>query len=81
MKSVVERLRYARKWKRFRSAVHSVIDGAFYAILDGYELPHNSRWSLFVDMFWIECPVCLFYRGATVGFALGLVPFFIMLFV
>jgi hypothetical protein len=65
------RLRRARWWKRFRTNVHQVIDGIFSAFLTGYQLPHNSRWSLFAEMFWVECPVCLFWRGVTFGFLLA----------
>lgn len=65
------RIRKARWWKRFRNNVHTVIDGIFHVFLTGYELPKNSRWILFAQMFWIECPICFFYRGATFGFMLA----------
>lgn len=65
------RLRRARRWKRIRSKIHSFIDWVFETGLMGYQLPHNSRWSLFAEMFWVECPVCLFWRGVTFGFLLA----------
>lgn len=66
--SLFLRVRHARKWKRRRDFVHKLIDGLYYKLLFGYELPHNSRWSLFAELFWIECPVCLFWRGLSFGF-------------
>jgi hypothetical protein len=70
-KTFSERYRKAKWWKQFRNNVHQVIDGIFYTFLTGYELPKNSRWTLFAQMFWIECPICFFYRGATFGFLLA----------
>lgn len=68
------RIRKAREAKRARDYVRSWIDWIFTKALNGYELPHNSRWTLFAEMFWLEpfCPICFFYRGATFGFFLGL---------
>lgn len=67
-RAIRERLRSARWWKRLRTNIHSVIDGVYSTLLTGYQLPHNSRWSLFAEMFWTDCPVCLFWRGLTFGF-------------
>lgn len=71
MQSKIERIRYARKWYRRRRWLRLRIDAFFWWALHGYELPHNSRWSLFAELFWIECPVCMFYRGASFGFVLA----------
>lgn len=70
-KELSVRVKNARWWHRFRKNVHSVIDGTFSTFLTGYQLPHNSRWSLFAEMFWVDCPVCLFWRGVTFGFLLA----------
>ncbi len=74
MRSQSERIHRARDAKRCRDRVRSWIDWIFTKALNGYELPHNSRWTLFAEMFWLEpfCPICFFYRGATFGFFLGL---------
>lgn len=66
-----KRVRKARWWLRLRQNIHKVIDGTFETFLTGYELPRNSRWTLFAQLFWIECPICFFYRGATFGFMLA----------
>jgi hypothetical protein len=68
----VRRIRYARKWQRRRKAVQDMIDGFFvwlFGLFD-YELPHNSRWSLFAELFWSDCPICFWYRGVGVTFVL-----------
>lgn len=67
----VARIRRARWWLRLRQNIHKVIDGTFETFLTGYELPRNSRWTLFAQLFWVECPICFFYRGATFGFMLA----------
>lgn len=71
MQTNLERVRHARKWYRWRKLVRDRIDAFCWWLLHGYELPRNSRWSLFAELFWIECPVCLFYRGAVFGFLLA----------
>lgn len=65
------RVRRARIWYRRRKAIERFIDGTFLFFLFGYELPHNSRWILFAELFWTDCPICFWYRGATFGFVLG----------
>lgn len=67
----LKRIHRARFWKYMRDHTHRIIDGVFHVALMGYELPHHSRWILFVQMFWTDCPVCLFWRGATFGFLLA----------
>lgn len=66
-----KRIRKARFWNHIRHHMHRVIDGAFYVVLMGYELPHHSRWILFAQTFWADCPVCFFWRGVTFGFLLA----------
>lgn len=70
----VARMRRARVWYRRRKAVERFIDGAFITLLFGYELPHNSRWILFAELFWTDCPICFWYRGAVFGFFLAAIP-------
>lgn len=65
-------VRKARVWLRRRKAVEAFIDGAFVFFLFGYELPHNSRWILFAELFWSDCPICFWYRGAVFGAFLGI---------
>lgn len=72
--SYAERVRKARVWYRRRKAVERFIDGAFLFLLFGYELPKNSRWILFAELFWTDCPICFWYRGAVFGFMLAAVP-------
>lgn len=77
----IERIRHARKWLRRRKWLQNRIDAFFWWALHGYELPRNSRWSLFAELFWIECPVCMFYRGASFGFLLASLMFTVILMI
>jgi hypothetical protein len=79
--NTIERIRKARKWKRIRESVRKLIDWVFETALMGYELPRNSRWTLFAELFWLEpfCPICFFWRGATFGFLLALIPMVVIL--
>jgi len=66
-----KRVQRARFWHHIRTHMHRVIDGAFYVVLMGYEMPRHSKWILFAHMFWADCPVCFFWRGVTFGFLLA----------
>jgi hypothetical protein len=67
------RIRYARKWRARRMYVKQKTDDLFYFFLgQDFQLPHNSKWALFAEFFWTDCPICFFYRGAVGGFLLAL---------
>jgi len=68
----VKRIREARKWRRRRKAIEHFIDGAFTKFFNAinYELPHNSRWMLFAELFWSDCPICFWWRGVGITFVI-----------
>lgn len=75
MKSHVERIRAARRKHRIRQSVAHVIDttlttGAKLLKMCG-EGPHHGWSILFAQLWFTDCPCCLFYRGVTLGIVLG----------
>jgi hypothetical protein len=71
MANDVWRIRHARKWLRRRAKLANLIDaqltraaGRLHMCGEGKR--HN--WSvLFAELFFTDCPCCLFWRGVTVG--------------
>lgn len=69
------RIRRARKWLRVRQSVADALDtvltaGAKYFKMCG-EGPKHSWSILFAQLWFTDCPCCLFYRGMTFGGIVG----------
>lgn len=75
----VHRYHHAKRWLYRRAVVATWIDDTMSAVaarlpLCGEGKKHNMS-ILFAQLFFTECPCCLFYRGVTVGFGSALLIF------
>lgn len=65
--------RFRRKYYLWQSYVDRLFTwGSSRLGMCGDGVRHN--WSvMFAELFFLQCPCCLFYRGVTIGAVLGLV--------
>lgn len=75
MDDIVTRIRRARRKKRQRDAIRDVLDkfltdASMHFKMCG-EGPKNSWSILFAQLWFTDCPCCLFYRGVTFGGVAG----------
>lgn len=72
---LVHRIQVARRKTRFRKAVQRVVDATLTTVANQFNLCGNgprNNWSiLFANLFFTDCPCCLFYRGVAFGLILA----------
>lgn len=74
-----ERYRRAKKWRAFRSFIHGINSRVFdfgTRLIwgkDGFK--YHGATHLIADLFYIDCHVCIFWRGVTVGAFISFVLF------
>lgn len=71
------RMKRARRFKRIHMRVSDVLDnyleiGASFLKWCKHSDVHNHWSMLFAQLWFIDCPCCLFYRGVTFGIALSM---------
>lgn len=72
---LTHRIQVARRKKRFRDKVQRVVDVTLTTVANQFNLCGNgpkNNWSiLFADLFFTDCPCCLFYRGVALGLTIA----------
>lgn len=77
------RLKKARRFKRRHDAIAAFLDkileaGASKLRWCKHSPVHNHWSALFAQLWFIDCPCCLFYRGVTFGIALSIIVAFVV---
>ena len=78
-----ERMQRARKFKKRHDAIAQRLDvilewGASALKWCKHSPVHNHWSTLFAQLWFIDCPCCLFYRGVTFGIALSFTVAFVV---
>lgn len=72
---LVHRIQVARRKKRIRDEVQYRLDGLLTTVANQFNLCGNgpkNNWSiLFANLWFTDCPCCLFYRGVAFGIVLA----------